>query len=259
MLRILLRNRVRYNPPLCKWIKHKHVLESLRPSISPGQTVLAALYARCHTSLNCTKIMWNCGARGPLKALLEAISKKSKFFKILSERFWQISIRISDLAFNFYPNAGYGIPRIKFSKKKNSVSVVSLASGVFSTPPNPSTLIKWRCFIIDFNDFGCLHEISARGYKKYREDVWKNTIFIGWWYSTIIILRLSTKAKQNSNGNACRCVVFNPLKFKLPKNLTVTGYGLSDLVGQIFYEGICSGIFSKPLKNLSRQSYGVKK
>ena len=60
------------------------------------------------------------GCRGPLKALLNAISKKSKFFKFLSERFWQISIQILDSAFNvgnFYPNAGIWHPQNQNFKK----------------------------------------------------------------------------------------------------------------------------------------------
>ena len=61
---------------------------------------------------------------GPLKAPLEAISKRSKFFKILSKRFWQISIQISDSAFNvcnFYPNTGMASPESKFRKKNLSL------------------------------------------------------------------------------------------------------------------------------------------
>ena len=49
---------------------------------------------------------------GPLKAPLEAVSKFPKIPKILSGRFWQISIWKSDLPFdlgNFYLERGYGV------------------------------------------------------------------------------------------------------------------------------------------------------
>ena len=55
---------------------------------------------------------WTRPNLGPLKVPLEAVSKISKNFGFLSGRFWQISIRKSDLALNldnFYPDSGYGI------------------------------------------------------------------------------------------------------------------------------------------------------
>jgi hypothetical protein len=77
-------------------------------------------------------------------------------------------------------------------------SVVSL--GVFSTPSNPFTLIKWRCIIIDFDDFGCLHDIPAGGYKKYRGNVQKKLFSLV--DNTKINFRLS-KAKQDAAIQCC--------------------------------------------------------
>ena len=50
----------------------------------------------------------------PLRGRIQKVQIQSKFFKFLSEQFWQISIRTSDLAFNvgnFYPNAGIWHPQ----------------------------------------------------------------------------------------------------------------------------------------------------
>ena len=178
MLRILLRNRVRYNPPCVSGssistFSSLYVLQF--PRVRPSWLLCTpdAIQVLIYVKLWCKRT-----PESPLRGHIQKVQIFQNFIRTI-------------LA-NFHPNFGFGLqllsefriwpstsirmqgmasPESNFQKKKISVSVVSLASGVFSTPSNPSTLIKWRCFIIDFNDFGCLHEISARGYKKYREDV----------------------------------------------------------------------------------------
>ena len=79
-------------------------------------------------------------AGGPLKIPLDAVSKKSKIFGFLSERFGHISVRISDMACDvgiFYPCPWYGIPGLP----QDRVSIFflsvsgfwSICSTVFST------------------------------------------------------------------------------------------------------------------------------
>ena len=114
---------------------------------------------------------WTRTLKSPLRGHIQKVQIFQKFIQTILTKF--------PSEFQIWPSMcaimqGMASPLISQNqnfKKKKSVSVVSLASGVFSTPSNPFTLIKWRCFIIDFNDFGCLHEILAREYKKYREDV----------------------------------------------------------------------------------------
>ena len=123
---------------------------------------------------------------GPLKAHLEAISKKSKFFKNLSKRFWQISIRISDLAFNvcdFYPNAGYGIhtdfPESNFQRKIPSLWS-PLPLGYFRPLAIHSPSLNGGVSSLTSTISGVCMKYRPEGIRNTGKMSEKNTIFNGW-------------------------------------------------------------------------------